>query len=107
NYAPSAGVVRSAIFPGGPGVRVDTHIYPGYEVPPYYDPMLAKIVTWGRTRPEAIARMARCLDELEIVGIPTNVEIQKQIIGNPLYRRGEVSTNFVATHIMKNGASSA
>lgn len=107
NYAPSAGVVRSALFPGGPGVRVDTHIYPGYEVPPYYDPMLAKIVTWGRTRPEAIARMARCLDELEIVGIPTNVELQKQIIGNPFYRRGEVSTNFVATHILKNGAAAA
>jgi len=104
NYAPSAGTIRSAHLPGGLGVRVDSHIYCNYEIPPYYDPMLAKIIVWAPDRTQAIARMTRCLNELEIVGVPTNVELQKQIVTNPAYRRGEVSTDFLTRHILKNGA---
>ncbi len=98
-YAPSAGRIESLHFPGGPGVRVDSYIYPGYDVPPYYDPMLAKLIVWAPTRPEAIARMAGALDEIRIVGLPTNISLQKRIVATPAYRRGEVATDFIARHI--------
>jgi acetyl-CoA carboxylase, biotin carboxylase subunit len=103
NYAPCAGTISHVHFPGGPGVRVETHIYAGYDIPPYYDPMLAKLVVWAPDRPQAIARMVRCLNELEIAGVPTNVELQKQIVNNPFYRRGEVSTDFLVRRLMNNG----
>ncbi len=106
NYTPSAGRIQTLLFPGGPGVRIDSHVYAGYEVPPYYDPMLAKLIVWAPTRAEAIARMARCLQELEITGVKTNVELQKRIIANPFYRRGEVSTDFLLHRIL-NGAGPA
>ena len=99
NYAPSAGIIESVHFPGGPGIRVDSHIYAGYETPPYYDPMLAKLIVWAPTRETAIIRMLGCLNELEIKGIPTNVELQKQIMSNPFYKRGEVTTEFVARRL--------
>jgi len=102
-YAPCAGTLTSVHFPGGNGVRIDSHAYPGYEVPPYYDPMLAKLIVWAPDRRQAIARMARCLGELEISGVKTNIELQKRIVANPYYRRGEISTDFLARHIL-NGS---
>ena len=98
-YAPQADRIESIRWPGGPGVRVDTHVYAGYEVPPYYDPMLGKIIVWGPTRADAIARMSRCLHETEIVGVPTNLDLQRRIVQSPFYRRGEITTSFVARHI--------
>lgn len=74
---------------------MDTHIYAGYEVPPYYDAMLAKLIVRGKSRDEAIARMMRCLSEFEIDGIRTNISYQKQIIANPYFRKGELSTSFI------------
>lgn len=103
NYAPCAGKIDNIHFPGGFGVRVDSHVCSGYEVPPYYDPMLAKLIVWGSTRAEAIGRMARCLNEMEITGVKTNIELQKQIIANPFYRRGEVSTDFLVRRVL-NGS---
>jgi acetyl-CoA carboxylase biotin carboxylase subunit len=100
NYAPSAGRIDSVHFPGGLGVRIDSHAYAGYDVPPYYDPMLAKLIVWAPDRPQAIARMARCLDELEIRGLPTNIELQKRIVANAYYRRGEISTAFLARRVL-------
>lgn len=101
-YAPQAGRIARIRWPGGPWVRVDTHIFTGYDVPPYYDPMLGKIIVWARTRPEAIARMSRCLDELTIRGVATNVELQRRIVANPFFRRGEVTTETLA-HLVSNG----
>jgi acetyl-CoA carboxylase biotin carboxylase subunit len=103
NYAPSAGQIGIIHFPGGPGVRIDSHIYPGYEVPPYYDPMLAKVIVWAPRRADAIARMSRALHELEIGGVKTNIELQKKIVGNPFYKRGEISTDFLLRRVMNNG----
>ncbi len=100
NYAPSAGTIKTLHFPGGLGVRIDSHVYAGYEVPPYYDPMLGKLIVWGPDRASAIARMARCLNEIEVTGIPTNVELQKRIIANPFYKRGEVTTDFLVRRVM-------
>lgn len=95
NFAPSVGTIRHLSIPGGMGVRVDTHIYGGYEVPPYYDAMLAKLIVWGKDRAEAITRMSRCLAEFEIEGIKTNIRYQEQILANTFFRKGELSTNFI------------
>lgn len=94
-FIPSAGVITHLRLPGGYGVRVDTHIFPGYEVPPYYDALLAKLIVWGENREEAINRMVRALDEFEIQGIHTNIEFQKKILANAFYRRGDFDVNFL------------
>jgi acetyl-CoA carboxylase, biotin carboxylase subunit len=96
DFAPSVGTVRNLLMPGGIGVRVDTHIYEGYEIPPYYDAMIAKLIVWDRSRGEAIARMQRCLSEFIIDGVKTNISYQNQILSNPYFRRGELSTNFIS-----------
>ncbi len=100
NFAPSAGKIEQAIFPGGNGVRVDTHVVPGYVVPPYYDPLLAKIVTWDKTRAGAIARMNRCLQETVITGIKTNISFHLKCNNNAFYRRGELTTDFLQRRIL-------
>ncbi len=95
NFAPSVGTISGLRIPGGNGVRVDTHIYDGYAIPPYYDAMLAKLVVWDRDRGEAVSRMLRCLSEFHIGGLKTNIEYQMQILNNPYFRRGELSTSFI------------
>ncbi|HEV2473278.1 MAG TPA: biotin carboxylase N-terminal domain-containing protein, partial [Chthonomonadales bacterium] len=104
NFAPSAGCIQKATFPGGLGVRVDTHIVPGSDVPAYYDPLLAKIVVWDSDRSRAISRMQRCLAEVEIAGVKTNVEFQRKILANAFYRRAEVTTDFIQRRILSSGA---
>jgi acetyl-CoA carboxylase, biotin carboxylase subunit len=94
-FTPSAGLIRSVVMPGGPGVRVDSHIYSGYQVPSYYDSLLAKVIVWAPDRREAIARMARCLDEMQIEGIRTTLPFHMRVMNNAWFRRGEVYTNFV------------
>jgi acetyl-CoA carboxylase biotin carboxylase subunit len=101
NFAPSAGCIERLVLPGGYGVRVDTHITPGYQVPPYYDPLLAKVIVWDRDRANAIRRMQRCLDEMEVVGVKTNIAFQRKIVSNAFYGRGEVTTDFVQRRILK------
>src|SRR5206468_8691418 len=94
-FAPSAGRIEHVVLPGGFGVRVDTHVTPGCEVSPYYDPLLIKLIAWDRDRAGAIARMQRCLDETEIVGIKTNLELHRRIAANAFYRRNEIATDFL------------
>lgn len=102
-FKPSVGTVSNLILPGGLGVRVDTHLYSGYELPPYYDPLLAKLIVWGRDRNEAIARMSRCLGEFDIGGLKTNVEFHKKLMGNAFFRKGDLSTNFLRRRMFGNG----
>ncbi len=102
NFAPSAGRIESVRFPGGYGVRVDTHLMAGCIVPPYYDPLLAKIIVWDKTRAGAIARMNRCLQETEIVGVKTNIAFQLKINNNAFYRRCELTTDFLQRRILNN-----
>lgn len=104
NFAPYAGQIEGLYLPGGLGVRIDTHIYAGYEVSPFYDPMIAKLIAWAPDRSSAIARMSRCLREFEITGISTNIELQQRILSNAFFRRGEVSTDFIQRRLL-NGAS--
>jgi len=103
-FAPSVGKISNLILPGGLGVRVDSHIYAGYDLPPYYDPLLAKLIVWGRDRNEAIARMTRCLGEFEIGGIKTNIEFHKKIMGNAFFRKGDISTSFLRRRMLSTAA---
>lgn len=81
-FRPCSGEIEGYFVPGGYGVRVDSHIYSGYIVPPTYDSMIAKLIVWGKDRNEAISRMNRALDEMVITGISTNIEFQKQILNS-------------------------
>ncbi len=103
NFSPSVGTITHLAVPGGIGVRVDSHIYAGYSIPPYYDALLSKLIVWGVDRSEAIARMLRCLSEYEIEGVKTNIGYQHKIISNPRFRSGEISTSFIVRR-MNNGA---
>jgi acetyl-CoA carboxylase biotin carboxylase subunit len=94
-FMPCAGLVNQFLPPGGPGVRVDTHLYPGYQVPPFYDPLLAKVIVWGRDRSEAIDRMSRALAEFRLDGLNTTLPFHQKVMGNAFFRKGEVNTNFI------------
>jgi len=95
NFMPCPGKIESINFPGGPGVRLDTHIYPGYEVTPYYDSLLAKVITYGKDRQDAIRIMKRALGEFYIVPIRTTIAFHLNLMDNPLFLKGEVSTHFL------------
>ncbi len=95
--AAGPGTVSQFIAPGGFGVRVDTHLFPGAVIPPHYDALLAKIIVSGQDRPEGIGRMRRALDELVIEGVETNLELQKQIIGGLTFGRGKFGTTSFET----------
>ena len=94
-FAPSPGRITACNLPGGPGVRVDTAIYPGYFVPPFYDSMIAKLIVHARTRDVAIARMKRALEAMVIEGIKTTIPLQLEIMDDPFFRSGEYSTKFM------------
>jgi acetyl-CoA carboxylase biotin carboxylase subunit len=99
-FRPAPGLVTVFNPPGGLGVRVDSHLYSGYTVPPHYDSLLAKLVVWAETRDEAIARARRCLDEFILVGIPTTIPFHQLVLDNEHFARGEVYTDFVERHIL-------
>lgn len=94
-YQPSPGVIRACRHPQGPFVRVDSYAYPGYEVPIYYDPMIAKIITWGETRQEAADRMERSLIEFVLTGIKSNIILHKTILKHPKFLDGSYTTQFI------------
>lgn len=95
NFMPMPGTITTYLPPGGPGVRMDSAVYQGYQVPPFYDSMIGKLIVWGADRKQAIARMERALSELVIEGVPTTAPFQVKILKNAFYRRGEVYTNFI------------
>ncbi|KJR48634.1 Biotin carboxylase of acetyl-CoA carboxylase [Desulfosporosinus sp. I2] len=100
NFMPSPGVIKSYHVPGGPGVRIDSAVYQGYMVSPYYDSMVGKLIVWGATRQEAIARMKRALEEFVIEGIHTTIPFHMIVLENAFYKRGEVYTNFIQRRIL-------
>lgn len=95
DFRPQTGTVTQYLVPGGPGVRVDSHLYPGYEVPPYYDSLLAKLIVWGKTREEAITRTRRALDEFIVEGLPTTIPFLRRLIDHPGFVKGETYTRFI------------
>lgn len=95
DFRPCPGRIENILFPGGPGIRVDSAVYPGYLVPPNYDSMIAKVIAHGNTREEAIARMKRALGEIVIEGITTNVDFQYDLISKEQFLSGEYNTGFI------------
>jgi acetyl-CoA carboxylase biotin carboxylase subunit len=95
NFAPQTGEVEQLVLPGGPGVRVDTHLYPGYEIPPFYDSLLAKLIVHGDTRDHALARARRALAEMDIAGVKTNLPFHRGIVDNDAFLEARVSTNLL------------
>lgn len=95
NFRPDAGNIDLFIPPGGIGVRVDTHLYSGYVMPPYYDSLLAKVIAYADTREEAVARMARALHETVVSGVKTTIPFQQFLLADPEYREGKAALDFV------------
>jgi len=95
NMMACAGTVKKYLPAGGPGVRVDSHLYSGYEMPPFYDSLLAKVICWGQDRDEAIERMKRALKETVVEGLPTTVALFEKILDDEEFRSGNFSTDFV------------
>src|SRR3954464_532722 len=102
-FTPSPGRIMAFNIPGGPGVRVDTAVYPGYTVPPYYDSMIAKLIVHARTRELAIARMQRALEMMVIEGIKTTIPLHLKIMDDPNFQAGQFSTKFMETFLSNNG----
>jgi acetyl-CoA carboxylase, biotin carboxylase subunit len=94
DFRPSPGVVKNVSIPGGFGVRVDTHLYAGYVIPPYYDSLIAKLIVWGKTRDEAIIKMQQALREFAIEGIDTNIEYLYVLMHNQDFKQGHYDTSF-------------
>lgn len=105
DFAPSPGVIRSFSPPGGAGVRVDSHLFSGYRVPPHYDSLLAKVICWGVDRAEAIARMRRALDELVIDGVATTSGFHRRLLASEDFRAGRVHTRFVQDELLPRWAA--
>ena len=95
DFRPQTGTIERYLAPGGPGVRVDSHLYAGYTVPPHYDSLLSKLIVWAETREAAIARMRRALDEYVIEGITTTIPFHKRLLQNETFLRGETYTRFI------------
>nr|WGD72223.1 acetyl-CoA carboxylase biotin carboxylase subunit [Bacillus subtilis] len=98
NFMPSPGEIKMYLPPGGLGVRVDSVAYPGYSIPPYYDSMIAKVITYGKTRDEAIARMKRALSEFVIEGIETTIPFHLKLLEHETFVSGEFNTKFLETY---------
>ncbi len=95
NFIPSTGRITHSLIPTGPGVRVDTGVYPGFEITPFYDPMIAKLIVWGETRAQAILRMRRALEEYRIVGVRTNIPFHQTLMDSHRFMGGQFDTRFV------------
>ncbi|MFV1859760.1 MAG: acetyl-CoA carboxylase biotin carboxylase subunit [Anaerolineales bacterium] len=95
NFLPSTGQLTSVIAPSGPGVRVDTGVYAGFTITPYYDSLISKLICWGETRGEAILRMRRALDEFRILGVRTNIPFHQKLLASPRFMVGQFDTRFV------------
>lgn len=100
-FIPSPGKVLAFHVPGGPGIRVDTHVYAGYEIPPFYDSMLAKLIAFGHTRTEAITRLRRGLSEFVIEGVKTTIPFHQRIIEDEEFLQGNIHTSFVDVLLSK------
>lgn len=106
-FAPQSGLITGFLAPGGPGIRVDSHLYPGYQMPTYYDSLLAKVIAWGEDRAEAVARMRRALEEFRLNGVATNISFQLALIASPEFLEGRFDTHFVERWLAEREATEA
>ena len=100
NFRPSPGRITGWLPPGGPGVRVDSHVYTGYDIPPFYDSLIGKLIVWGKDRDSALLRMKRALNECAITGIPTTIDFHLQLLERDEFINGDVHTKFVEQEML-------
>ena len=100
NFRPAPGRITGWLPPGGPGVRVDSHVYTGYDIPPFYDSLIGKLIVWGRDRQTALKRMERALNECAVTGIPTTIDFHLQLLNRDEFLRGDVHTKFVEQEML-------
>jgi acetyl-CoA carboxylase biotin carboxylase subunit len=100
NFRPAPGRITGWLPPGGPGVRVDSHVYTGYDIPPFYDSLIGKLIVWGRDRSMALKRMKRALNECAITGIPTTVDFHLELLERSEFINGDVHTKFVEQEML-------
>ena len=98
NFMPAPGTIELFLPPGGPGIRIDSHVYPGYKVPANYDSLLAKLIVWAPTRLECIERSKRALSEFIIDGIPTTISFHLKVLNHEAFINGNVTTKFIDEH---------
>ncbi|AFZ30408.1 acetyl-CoA carboxylase, biotin carboxylase [Gloeocapsa sp. PCC 7428] len=103
DFRPSPGRISGYLPPGGPGVRMDSHVYTDYQIPPYYDSLIAKLIVWGPDRASAIKRMKRALRECALTGLPTTINFHQRILETPEFLQGDVYTNFVERVMFSRG----
>ncbi len=106
NFMPSPGRIEKLVLPGGPGIRVDTHVFQGCFIPPYYDSLIMKLIAYGKTRQEAMERMNRAFDETVIEGIKTTIPLYKKIFAHPIFLSGRYSVKWLETFLESNGEPS-
>ncbi len=102
NFRPSPGKITGWLPPGGPGVRVDSHVYTGYEIPPFYDSLIGKLIVWGKDRNSAIKRMKRALNECAVTGIPTTINFHLTLLNQRKFKEGKVYTKYVEEELLPN-----
>ena len=102
NFRPSPGRITGWLPPGGPGVRVDSHVYTGYEIPPFYDSLIGKLIVWGKDRNTAIKRMNRALNECAVTGIPTTINFHLSLLDKRKFREGKIHTKYVEEELLNN-----
>jgi acetyl-CoA carboxylase, biotin carboxylase subunit len=95
DFRPSVGTVETYVAPGGPGIRMDTHLFQGYTIPPHYDSLLGKVISWGATREQAVARMERALREMVLTGVTHTIPFHRAILADHAFQQGEVHTGFI------------
>lgn len=101
-FLPSTGIITHMNPPAGPGVRVDTGVFPGFEITPYYDSMISKLIVWGENRAEALLRMRRALEEYRIVGVSTNIPFHQKLMNSPRFQAGQFDTRFIEERFSAN-----
>ncbi|KAB2844426.1 MAG: acetyl-CoA carboxylase biotin carboxylase subunit, partial [Burkholderiales bacterium] len=106
-FVPSPGRITSWHPPGGPGIRVDSHVYHGYFVPPHYDSMIGKVIAFGETREQAMARMHVALSEMVVEGIKTNIPLHQELLADEMFRRGGTSIHYLEQRLAKTKKSGA
>ena len=100
NFRPSPGKITGWLPPGGPGVRVDSHVYTGYDIPPFYDSLIGKLIVWGKDREAALKRMERALSECAVTGITTTIDFHLKLLKRKEFIEGDVHTKFVEQEML-------
>jgi acetyl-CoA carboxylase biotin carboxylase subunit len=99
-FRPSPGTISGWLPPGGPGIRIDSHVYTGYDIPPFYDSLIGKLIVWAEDRPAALLRLRRALSECAVIGVPTTIDFHLALLDRPEFQNAQVHTKFVEQEML-------